>query len=241
MTLADLKGKVAGYLGLSVAGDTAKYTLNSVDLLLEGINAAKRRAQRLHDFELAKCSADLSVAVATGGSLANAKLHGTNTAVTVKKVLDAFFPVNGSARPVRFVGRESQVKDSAERYSTLSVQESPAWTFTDPWVVQFGDTLQLYPQSQTVWGGATITLYLDVVQWLPDYSGSVTSDFFLTYGSEYLFWQAVCECNHLVKEFVYRQEGNLTPPEKQAENAWLDLLNWNAGLMSTGADSYDLE
>jgi hypothetical protein len=58
--------------------------------------------------------------------------------------------------------------------------------------------------------------------------GSATTDIWLRQGSQYLLWAAVVEVNHLCKEFVFRQEGNLPPPEKMAEEALEVFRQWDA-------------
>ena len=60
-----------------------------------------------------------------------------------------------------------------------------------------------------------------VVEMMP---GSDTSDIWLTKGAQYLMWAGIVEINHLAKEFVFRQEGNLPPPEKLAETALEDIF-----------------
>ena len=63
-----------------------------------------------------------------------------------------------------------------------------------------------------------------VVEMMP---GSDTSDVWLTKGAQYLLWGAIVEANHLSKEFVFRQEGNLPPPEKLRDSALEVFLQWD--------------
>jgi hypothetical protein len=69
------------------------------------------------------------------------------------------------------------------------------------------------------WGG------LGTVTMTP---GNDTSDIWLTKGSQYLLWGGIVEVNHLCKEFVFRQEGNLPPPEKLRDNALENFRQWDA-------------
>lgn len=55
-----------------------------------------------------------------------------------------------------------------------------------------------------------------------------TTDTWTTYGSEYLIWGAVVYLNHVFKKFVFRQEGNLMPPEKMRDNALEAFKEWDA-------------
>ena len=63
-----------------------------------------------------------------------------------------------------------------------------------------------------------------VVEMMP---GGDTSDVWLTKGAQYLLWAGMVEVNHLCKEFVFRQEGNLPPPEKMAEEALEVFRQWD--------------
>lgn len=46
-------------------------------------------------------------------------------------------------------------------------------------------------------------------------------------GQQYLQWGTICQLNHLYKEFVFRQEGNLPPPEKYRDEGLATLINWD--------------
>ena len=63
-----------------------------------------------------------------------------------------------------------------------------------------------------------------VVEMMP---GNDTSDIWLTKGSQYLLWGGLVEANHLAKEFVFRQEGNLPPPEKLRDSALEMFTQWD--------------
>jgi len=69
------------------------------------------------------------------------------------------------------------------------------------------------------WGGlGTVTLA----------PGSDMTDIWLKHGAQYLLWAAIVQINHLAKEFVFRQEGNLPPPEKLAESALEAFKLWDS-------------
>lgn len=53
------------------------------------------------------------------------------------------------------------------------------------------------------------------------------SDVWTDYGSEYLIWASVSFLNNLFKSFVFRQEGNLPPPDKQAAIALEAFKQWD--------------
>src|SRR5580765_2931389 len=58
--------------------------------------------------------------------------------------------------------------------------------------------------------------------------GSDTSDVWLSKGSQYLLWAGIVEVNHLCKEFVFRQEGNLPPPQDMADSALETFRQWDS-------------
>lgn len=58
--------------------------------------------------------------------------------------------------------------------------------------------------------------------------GSDMSDVWLTKGSQYLQWAGIVEVNHLAKEFVFRQEGNLPPPQDLADAALETFREWDS-------------
>jgi hypothetical protein len=49
----------------------------------------------------------------------------------------------------------------------------------------------------------------------------------LSRGEQYLLWQSIVQLNHLHKEFVYRQEGNLAPPQVLADQGLAALREWD--------------
>jgi hypothetical protein len=58
--------------------------------------------------------------------------------------------------------------------------------------------------------------------------GNDVTDIWLKKGAQYLLWAAIVQINHLCKEFVFRQEGNLPPPEKLAEAALENFRQWDS-------------
>jgi hypothetical protein len=58
--------------------------------------------------------------------------------------------------------------------------------------------------------------------------GNDVTDVWLRHGAQYLLWAAIVQINHLCKEFVFRQEGNLPPPEKLAEAALENFRQWDS-------------
>ena len=86
-------------------------------------------------------------------------------------------------------------------------------------VVISGSRVSLVPDITE----ATV-LYFDGYQWLDDYDSDSDTDFFIKHGSQYMLWSALCELNKLVKQWVPRQEGNLSEPTKERDTALEALI-----------------
>lgn len=340
MSLATLKATVAKMLEHPTQSD---FVTNGTDLLLVAINNAKNWAQARYDFEMARTSVQLTINTQSGGDLGAALEVNTLRAVNVKKIEAGFLSYQGTInRPCRLSSKKGQVADAGRRYEGLPFAPAVASPLTAgtggvsyqmPTLVQQNRTVFLYPNSTMLFPETTTILYMDVVEWLPDYvdvgnatvtgttacdgtfvfygavinghsswvnivtghslwynasvgawwittlantgntsatarwaltsvslspagtytaagvfSGSpvltvatnAPSDFLLTYGFEFLMWRAIIEGNHLFEQFVFRQEGALQPPEKQAAAAWQALLDWDAGIIATNTSEFDL-
>lgn len=339
MTYTQLREAIAGIL----EQETSAFVSNGVDLLDAAINNAKNWAQSRYDFEYARTVVVVSVHPTTGGDLATALEFGTSRAVRIKKIEGAYLSYLGDTnRPVKFISKKGQSADAGRRYeglpfapstaSPLTASSGSGEATTPPIIVQQGSQIFLYPNSTNLFSGAATNVYLDVVEWLPDfvqlgdatvttgagagtykYYGGVVNDypwwilptgyalwynptatdwwitaladldseaaadrwalnsslqdpsgsytaagaftlsptvavaansvnsFLLTYGAEFLMWKAIIEGNYLHEQFVFRQEGALPPPEKQAEAAFRALLDWDAGIVGSNTSEFDLE
>jgi len=82
---------------------------------------------------------------------------------------------------------------------------------------------------------------MDVYRYFPDYSEDDDNDFVLEFGDDFLFWDSVCRLNYYVKEFVNRQEGNVSPPNKERDEAWADFKSWDGSLILSGDTSLSLD
>lgn len=78
-------------------------------------------------------------------------------------------------------------------------------------------------------------VYIEAYGWLNDYTDDMLADetgdaqdFLLEHGFRYLQWDVILELNTVFQTFVFRQEGNVGPPEKQKEKAWQELILWDS-------------
>ena len=258
--LATLKSSIAAFLDKS----TTDFSINGVDLLLQAVNNAKRWAQSNYDFEYARIQATLVVNTTTGGLLSAVVDTGSNP-VVVKKIESAYFPVGTSTVPIQFYAKKNMIAELRRRYdqpaygleagSTPYVQGYSEITLSGfntgimvPALVQHGGTLFLYPDVSDLVSSSTVTVSLDVIKWMPDYSidiqtpaNSVLTDFFMTYGYEFLLWKGVIEANYLFTQFVNRSEGSLTPPDRLLDAAWKAFLAWDSGLIASNTTAFDLD
>lgn len=193
-TVNDLMNAVAAFLGR----DRSNFYKNGRDCLLQACNNARLYAERVVDFELSRLSVDVpNVSLTDGGSLDNAVDHTDGiTPVSVKKIKKAFIqlPGNTGSYPIAFYSRDKwlrRVQRKVERLTPLDLSfflPNPVnWTMESLMgsvrqfaVIQSGRTVLLVPADTTTWPGGTLTLYFDVLKWLPAYgttarTGSATS------------------------------------------------------------------
>lgn len=245
MTINDLKRKIAAYLQRS----PQDFVVNGVDLLLDAINDAHMDLLQQYDWEYAKVSVDALVSIANGCEISPLPLHGTTDLVTVKKVLRSFVADGfGGVRPIKYVSRDFVIDDVGQRWDGIPLKwapnqrDMPNWpTFYEVYLTQLGTKLIVYPTSRVLVPIDPMPVFLDVIRYFPDYKDDdENSDFILQYGNHFLKWDAICALNYRAKEFVPRQEGNVTSPTDQRDAALINLLAWNAGLVTTGDYSVSL-
>jgi hypothetical protein len=248
MDIKTLKVKIATYLQ-KVTADFIQPNdsppPSTVDLLLDAINQSHQHAMQYHDFEFAKISVDALVDLQNGVPISPLPIHGTSTMVTVKKVLRAYISDGfGGVRPIKFVSRDWQSADAAQRWNGVPYPWAPVQrdmpsypTFYEIYLTQQASTLMVYPNARVVVPQNPLPLYLDVIRYFPDYTDADNnSDFLLQFGDDFLMWDACCNLNPLIKEWVPRQEGNVPAPTEQRDGAWADLIAWDANVVTTGAE-----
>lgn len=86
-------------------------------------------------------------------------------------------------------------------------------------VVIHGNRVSLVPAVTEA-----VTLFMDCFIWMDDYTEDTDTDFFVQHGTQYMIWAALCELNKLVKQWVPRQEGNLSEPTKERDIALEALI-----------------
>jgi hypothetical protein len=227
MTLAQIKSAMAGYLDTQ----EANFTVGSTDLSLIAVNQVRMQAELENDFEFSRELVTVSVNGAIGGSLSTAVRYGTATVVQVKSPIEVgIFDTNANLRPIDWTtvaeGLERQrelVPGFAPRYPTDG--QLSAATEWPSRLVFSGDNVYFFPKDENL----TFLAGMEVYAFHPEWTAmDSTSDVWTTKGAQYLMWKGIIHLNHLFKEFVFRQEGNLPEPKELAQ-AGLDALKlWDS-------------
>lgn len=231
--------------------ESADLIKESVNLFVIAANNAKKKAQKLNDFVLTRCTATLDIDGVNGGDLNTATIlpagvfSGIKTIVALSGLRNAgvFVPLDFTSAEVSIERDRTEIELDTQgflsnRYPSDAQFEAYAG-FAG--IVQRGNFLYRFPRVATTTDPA-LTVYAECYGWLNDYTtaqtadpGAAPQDFFLDVGFEYLQWAIIIELNYLFKTFVPRQEGNLTSPDRMLEQAWRDLLLWDSYLIPPNA------
>lgn len=233
MKLIEIKGAVAAYL----RKDVADLTVNGVDLGLLAMNNARQQAELLNDFEFSRQLVTVAVDGESGGSLESAVVFGTETSVSVKTVLDVgLINEDGDFVAVEWTTTEDSLRRqrgdnnrAIPRYPTdgqalSSLHGAGRFHFT-------GAQVYVFPVNAELDYSLAVEAYTFMADWtdanLLAESATLGTPW-NTKGSQYLLWESVCSLNKLFKVFVPRQEGNLSPPEKESATALSNLIAWDS-------------
>ena len=213
-------------------------TVNSLDLFLAAVNQARMTAELGCDFEFTRKIMSINVDGVTGGNLSTAVEYGTSTAFPIKTVLDVGqFDIYGNLVPVEWTVTEASLNIQRQnnpgvivRYPTdAQVVSSPlGWRR-----FQFsGNKIYPFPRA----AGVVFTLGVEAYVFTDDYAagdyaaGSLSDlkTIWLTKGAQYLQWATIVQINQLFKDFVFRQEGNLPPPQDLATAGLAAIQTWDS-------------
>lgn len=230
-TLGKTKAQIAGLFNLAVAD----FTINGEDMLTAAINHAVRKAQLNHSFERTKVLCQLSVDGAAGGAFADIVAKGTADPVKLLRIIDIgpYDDDNISLIPQTWMTYDEY---KTRQRSHLGYEYDPETRYPAGelpsiggvnWVI-VGETLMPIPAGNA---GETQTVGLYGVKLFGEYATGTGSDeledMFLLFGSQYIQWEAALYLNHLRKEWVPRQEGNLPPPTTMRNEGWDALVKWD--------------
>lgn len=225
----------------------------SVDLFLVAANNARKKAEKLHDFNEARCTAVLDIDGVEGGALSAAVIAPTGVFSGVKSILTiSGLRAGGEFVPLDFT--KPEVSQERERFELeLSNEFWPSARYpSDSQVlnrlgnaslVLRANTIYRFPQISGADSGEPLTVYIEGFGWLDDYTVDQldedaegdAEDFLVEQGFEFLQWEIALELNYIFHTFVFRQEGNAGSPEKKRDEAWRDLLIWDSNLVDPNA------
>ena len=89
-----------------------------------------------------------------------------------------------------------------------------------------GNSVYLFRKTESA--DTELELGLEVYTFQNDWTSvSGVDDTWTKHAHQYLIWGSVVYLNHTFKHFVYRQEGNLPPPEKLRDEGLSALVEWD--------------
>lgn len=245
MKLDELESNVEKYLKNS----TSDWSGEGFNMFITAANNARKRAEMNASWNHLLVNVELTVLGLSGVALDTAILTGDVSedppVVLINNIRRGYLVNDGCEFPVDLVSKDKVVSDIRQEQHRMNSD----WRFgvgTDPvtiWpsevgiypymnrrtpvrLMRNGNQLFIYPLCDDT---VSSLVHLDVYKWADDYPttdyGDV-EDWFLLRGTEYMMWSTIVELNHLMKEYVPREEGNLPTPTAFRDNAW-NLLSVN--------------
>ncbi len=230
-TIGTIKGLISAYLGETASN----FTVGGIDLRMLALNNARKSAELAHNFVEQDTVARLAVG-ASGGAISSAVLESDGaTAVSVKAIKQLYLRDTSSGStvyvPLFFDPKKTLATRILDMQTANGVDDS-FLRYRDDNVYHIGqDFLRAYQLGSTVYLNPTPTsnysLAMDVSKWMSEYTQDADIDWMTTHGYTYLMWAGICECNKLAKTFAFRQEGYISPPEKERDTALQALILWD--------------
>lgn len=237
-TIGQIKEVIAANLHKSPSDFIKGSGATEINLLLLALNNARQMAEKFHDFSICRKRGHFSYTGTPIDWTSPTWFTGTGTARKIKRWYER---VSGAASNGAYGGTDRALKAvSQEQLAALFAREDyreapltstqrylsdsdPAWG-RDPllgqnYIVIEGFKFYIHPSSTT-----TRIVIADAFYWWPDWSADTDTDWWTTYGAEYLILQATIEANRLTVTYVGNQEGNLPPPVKEAQRALGELV-----------------
>jgi hypothetical protein len=247
MNLLQLRATVAAYH----RKEPADLIKGPVDLFLVAANNAKKKAEKNHNFNEARCTAVLAIDGVTGGALSSATIAPVGVFSGIKEILDIsglraggeFIPLDFT-RPEVNIERDRYELELSDTFWPNNRYPSDAQVINrrgNAALVLRGGSIYRFPQFSPTMssGGEALTVYIEGYGWLKDYTETqldgdadgAPEDFLLDHGFEFLQWEIIIELNYIFHTYVFRQEGNVGSPDKKRDEAWADLIRWDTYLV----------
>lgn len=232
MTIGQLKALIPAYLGEA----SAILTVGGVDLMLMALNNARIQAELAHDFVEQDVFCRLSVS-SSGGALASAVLESTGATTQNIKTVKQCYLRDTTATPTGYIPMFfDRKKTIANRIldiqNTYESDTEGELRYRSDNIYHLGlDSMRVYQDGTSLFinpsQDSTVSLAIDANVWMTPYTADANTDWMTDRGYSYLMWAAICELNKLTKTFVFRQEGFLSPPEKERDAALAALIAWD--------------
>ena len=246
MTLAEFKVTVAAYM----QRDATSFVVGTTDLLTRSINMARRWAERQRNFELCKLAAYLPAVDTINGKALSAtvKMSDRITPVAVKTVLKGYLPVTvggipniNPSFPIDVISREKLLMESQRAYGNVTqitnyAPPQQTSSFNGFRLVRWEEMVYITPNSPELLGAATINLGMDVVQWLPAYVATDSTDFFLEYCEDFMLFRTVAFLNTMIKE-----DQRVPISASFLKDSWQTVIAWDSSLISNSAEDANLD
>jgi len=213
-------------------------------LAIKAIQNGQKWAERQHDFMLADATVTVQVpATGEGVLIYNVELPdllNPNVTHKIKSINNVYWAVENGTIPIELMEKKQIVEQLLQRRRQSTFPgyiEEGEWVQSDDEIANsikvyhYGGRLYTFPARAVV-----CNLVLDVNEWVPQLESGEQTNFFTEWGEDFLMWSAIVELNHLTKTFVQRQEGNLSPPEKMRDSAFISLVEWDNYMRQGGSN-----
>lgn len=224
MTLNDIRSAAAAYLHRT----TSDFTINGVDLSLFALNQIRRTAELQNDFNFNRKLMTLWVEGTVGGSLSSAMDWFTQQPYEIKSIVDVGqFDENRNLNPLEWTTVAASL-DIQRAEGTLPFRypsDGEATVNGSVRVVFSGDTAYIFPKSNQD-AQIGLEVYVFSEDWTTD-DYTTSPDPWASKGSQFLMWSLVIHLNQVYKDFVFRQEGNLPPPQTLADAGLAAFVAWD--------------
>lgn len=215
-------------------------TVDSLDCLAVAINSARKFSERLRDFENNRVEAKVTVNLTTG-ALISAITDLSGNALSVKTIKSAGVPYGtDSIMPIALLSRDAHLgrlsREFASTPTAPQASEQGTIEMSEISLVRMGQKIYLSPNDPQTYGdnvSTTVVVYMDVIKFLPDYSGDSDSDFFLEHCYDYLVLRTVQQLNAFLKE-----DQRLPFSTKLMEEAWRSVVEWDNNMVVGSTDTY---
>ena len=183
----------------------------NISVLTQAINDAKRAAQREFDFRLSQVRGFINTS-AFGNSLTNTTVDPTAISPTYINVLSVI-----SAWRYATIATGPTTNDYIRTQKYNFIVERDLRNFIpprmdalkEPNILPVSYKQRVYVKGNTIYCtgipnpvtvGGQVSIWIDVIQWLPDYVNPTDSDFFITLYTDWFVLKVIQQLNFYLKE-----------------------------------------